>query len=116
LAHFAEAFVAFITETLHVRAPPKHEQPGDAALAMLKTRQVLLVLDGLEVLQERPDQPGYGAFLSQDLNDLLDGACRHTAGSLVVLTSRFPFPDLTPYLGDGFRSRDLDRTSSTNLA
>ena len=26
----------------------------------------------------------------------------------MVLTSRFPFPDLTPYLGDGFRALDLD--------
>jgi hypothetical protein len=48
---------------------------------MLRARPVVLVLDRLEVLQERPDQPGYGEFLSQDLNDLLDGACRRVVWS-----------------------------------
>jgi tetratricopeptide (TPR) repeat protein len=107
VANFAASFVAFMTRNLRVRSPPKDTEPGDAALAMLRARPVLLVLDGLEVLQERPDQAGYGEFLSQDLNDLLDGSCRHAAGSLVVLTSRFPFPDLTAHLGDGFRALDL---------
>jgi len=116
VAKFAKTFVAFMTRTLRVRAPPRNAEPGEAALAMLQARQVLLVLDGLEVLQERPDQPGYGEFLAQDLNDLLDGACRHAAGSLVVLTSRFPFPDLTPYLGDGFRALDLEFLSPSEGA
>jgi tetratricopeptide (TPR) repeat protein len=116
VANFAEAFIAFMTDALRVRAPPENTEPGDAALAMLRARQVLLVLDGLEVLQERPDQPGYGEFLAQDLNDLLDGACRYAAGSLVVLTSRFPFPDLTPYLGDGFRALDLEFLSPSEGA
>jgi hypothetical protein len=98
----AKAYVAFMTDALRVSAPPANTEPGDTALAMLLAREVLLVLDGLEVLQERPDQTGYGAFLAQDLNDLLDGACRQASDSLVVLTSRFPFPDLTRYLGDGF--------------
>lgn len=116
VAHFAEAFVAFITGALRVRAPPRNTEPGDAALAMLRERQVLLVVDGLEVLQERPDQAGYGAFLADDLNDLLDGACRHATDSLVVLTSRFPFPDLTPHLGDGFRALDLEFLSPSEGA
>ena len=116
VAKFAEAFVAFMTGTMRVRAPPENTEPGDAALAMLRARQVLLVLDGLEVLQERPDQPGHGAFLAQDLNDLLDGACRHAADSLVVLTSRFPFPDVIPYLGDGFRALDLEFLSPSEGA
>jgi tetratricopeptide (TPR) repeat protein len=116
VANFAKAFVAFMTDALRVRAPPENTEPGDAALAMLQARHVLLVLDGLEVLQERPDQPGYGEFLTQDLSDLLDGACRRTAGSLVVLTSRFPFPDLTPYLGIGFRALDLEFLSPSEGA
>ena len=116
VANFAKAFVAFMTDALRVRAPPEDTEPGDTALAMLRARKMLLVLDGLEVLQERPDQLGYGAFLAQDLNDLLDGACRHAAGSLVILTSRFPFPDLTPYLGNGFRALDLEFLSPSEGA
>ena len=114
--NFAQAFVAFMTDALRVRAPPENTEPGDAALTMLQALSVFLVLDGLEVLQERPDQPGYGEFLVQDLSDLLDGACRHAAGSLVALTSRFPFPELTPYLGDGFRAMDLEFLSPSEAA
>ncbi len=114
--NFAATFVAFAERALHVRAPPKDSEPGDAALAILVARPVLLVLDGMEVLQERPDQADYGAFLDQDLNDLLNGACRRAAGSLVVLTSRFPFPDLTPHLGGGFRTLDLEFLSPADGA
>jgi tetratricopeptide (TPR) repeat protein len=114
--HFAAALAAFMADVLGVRVPPETAEPGDAALAMLRARDVLLVLDGLEVVQELPGQPGYGAFLAQDLHDLLDGACRHATGSLVVLTSRFPFPDLTPYAGDGFRALDLEFLSPSEGA
>ena len=80
VARFAAALVAFMADALRVRAPPKHTAPGEQALAMLHARPLLLVLDGLEVVQERPDQAGYGVFLDQELNDLLDGACRKVLG------------------------------------
>jgi hypothetical protein len=47
VANFAKSFVAFMTDALHVRPPPENTEPGEAALAMLRARQVLLVLDGL---------------------------------------------------------------------
>lgn len=108
VAAFSTAFVDFLTKAAKVREGPEDQEPGKAALAMLRAWPTLLVLDGLEVLQEQPEKSGYGGLLIQDLHHLLDGACRLVSSSLVVLTSRFPFLDLKSYLGDGFRALDLD--------
>ena len=54
------------------------------AVEILRAKSVCLVLDGLEVLQERPGQTGYGALLEPDLRELLVGLCRRQDG-LVVL-------------------------------
>jgi tetratricopeptide (TPR) repeat protein len=105
---FAEAFVDFAVKEVKT-STPKEVGRGKAALAVLRGKPILLVLDGLEVLQEQPGTAGYGGLLEDELRDLLDGACRLAHPSLVVMTSRFPFADLTPYLGSGLRALDLDR-------
>jgi hypothetical protein len=85
------------------------ERPVKAALDRLKNHPLLLVLDGLEVLQELPGDARYGALIDNDLRELLDKLCiGKTEGGLTVMTSRFPFPDFTPRLGTGFRNLDLD--------
>ena len=84
--------------TLMLKALNEFAQPG-AHLA--------IALDGLEVIQESPGTTGYGKLLDPMLAELLHRHCRARDGNLVLLTSRFPFPDLTPYLGRGLRALPL---------
>lgn len=92
-------------------------------IALLEDREALVVLDGLEVLQDIPGSNGYGRFLDAGLREFLRGACEGTGKkdkkgrperrhSLVVLTSRFPFVDLSRYLGNGLRELALDQLSA----
>jgi tetratricopeptide (TPR) repeat protein len=66
-----------------------------------------IALDGLEVIQESPGTAGYGKVLDPMLAEVLHRHCRGRDGNLMLLTSRFPFPDLTPYLVRGLRSLPL---------
>ncbi len=70
---------------------------------------LLIVLDGLEVIQERPDKANYGSLLDTDLREILEMGCKVEHSGLFILTSRFPFVDMVPYLGRGFRALDLDQ-------
>jgi tetratricopeptide (TPR) repeat protein len=76
-------------------------------LEPLASRRLVVVLDGLEVVQEVPGTVAYGKLLDIGLAEFLHAHCRGPGGDLVVLTSRFPFPDLTPYLGGALRSLAL---------
>ncbi len=71
-----------------------------AVLAVLRAVPLLLVLDGLEVVQEGPAGDGFGRLLDGTLREVLAGACQLPHGGLVVLTSRFPFADLETFDGD----------------
>jgi tetratricopeptide (TPR) repeat protein len=64
-------------------------------LAAHPERRVLLVLDGLEALQEEASvaEP-HGLFRDSSLRHVLRQAATGMLGVLIVLTSRFPFPDL----------------------
>jgi hypothetical protein len=103
---FLEGLLAFATEKLGVRPPAKGTPLINAARALLRQHPLLLVLDGLEVLQELADSPQYGVLLDPDLQVLLADACGH-GGGVVVLTSRFPFPDLSRFYGISARGFDL---------
>ena len=80
---------------------------------------LLLVLDGLEVLQERPDHRQFGQLQSPELGSLVAIACndrstkvlRHrtvSTKSLLMMTSRFPFADVEPYIGSFGRAMRLE--------
>ena len=91
-------------------------RPGADAVAALRGVPLVVVLDALEVLQEPPGDPAaggawleHGQFLDDDLRTFLDAACRLDHGGLVVLTSRFPFADLTGELGGAVRLLELER-------
>ncbi len=71
--------------------------------ALLKERRILIALDGLEVIQESPGTIAYGKLLDVALADFFHEHSRSQSKSLLVLTSRFPFPDLTTYLGMAIR-------------
>jgi tetratricopeptide (TPR) repeat protein len=83
--------------------------PVKAAIEALCHGSIVLVLDGLEVLQEKSEHMTHGRVLENDLRELLDAMARMEHRSLVILTSRFPFVDLTPYFGSSARNLDLDR-------
>lgn len=106
---FIEALLEFAVQEVGI-APPQADEPQARYLAAsFRDLPVLLVLDGLEVLQEQPGTVAYGLLLENDLRDLVDSLCSLSHRGLVVLTSRFPFNDLTPSLGGPFRTLDLDR-------
>ena len=77
-----------------------------AVLGLLRAVPLLLVLDGLEVVQEGPAGDGFGRLLDGTLREVLAGACQQPHGGLVLLTSRFPFADLEAF--DGGRARMLE--------
>ena len=56
----------------------------------LRKVRLLLVLDGLEVVQEGPAGDGFGRLLDGTLREVLAGACQQRHHGLVVLTSRVP--------------------------
>jgi len=79
---------------------------ASAVLGLLQAVPLLLVLDGLEVVQEGPAGDGFGRLLDGTLREVLTGACRTQHPGLVMLTSRFPFADLEGF--DGSAARMLD--------
>ena len=79
---------------------------AEAVLGLLRAVPLLLVLDGLERVQEGPAGDGFGRLLDGTLREVLAGACQRALGGLIVLTSRFPFADLETF--DGGSARMLD--------
>lgn len=77
-----------------------------AVLSLLSALPLLLVLDGLERVQEGPAGDGFGRLLDGTLREVLAGVCQLPHGGLVLLTSRFPFADLETF--DGGSARMLD--------
>ena len=75
-------------------------------LGLLAAVPLLLVLDGLEVIQEGPAGDGFGRLLDGTLREVLAGACQRSGSGLILLTSRFPFADLEAF--DGGTARMLD--------
>jgi len=78
-----------------------------AALELTRRRSLIVVLDGLEVLQEGQEEARHGTFLDGALRELLTALCRHEHESLAVLTSRFVFADLSRFLGTAFHQLEL---------
>jgi tetratricopeptide (TPR) repeat protein len=74
-----------------------------AVLRLLREVPLLLVLDGLEVVQEGPNAGKFGRLLDGELREVLAGVCLQPPAGLVVLTSRFPFADLEGFYGGSAR-------------
>jgi tetratricopeptide (TPR) repeat protein len=105
--HWADGLLEWARDELGVRArQPGAARPAAAVLGLLRAVPVLLVLDGLEVVQEGPAGDGFGRLLDGTLREVLAGACQQRHGGLVVLTSRFPFADLETF--DGGAARMLE--------
>jgi tetratricopeptide (TPR) repeat protein len=112
--HWLEGLLGWAREALGVvvAAPAgSRVRPVDVVLTLLRKCPLVLVLDGLEVVQEGPGTDsagggGFGRFLDGVLREVLTGVCRVEHAGLVVLTSRFPFADLEGF--DGGAARMLE--------
>ncbi|HEY0078878.1 MAG TPA: SIR2 family protein [Pyrinomonadaceae bacterium] len=109
---FLREFLLWTHETLHTPQPVRDADLVDTAVALLRQHTLVVVLDGLEVLQEGPEDARHGTFLDGDLRELLTALCQREHRSLALLTSRFVFADLERFLGTTFHQLDLQGLSS----
>ena len=104
--HWAMGLLAWARENLGIVAAGTGRLAA-VVLAVLRAVPLLLVLDGLEVVQEGPAGDGFGRLLDGTLREVLAGACQLPHGGLAVLTSRFPFADLETFDGASARMQDV---------
>jgi hypothetical protein len=103
--HWASTLLAWAAKVFGTAVGASLRQ-ATAILSLLRELPLLLVLDGLEVIQEGLAEGGFGRLLDGTLREVLTGLCRVRQPGLTVLTSRFPFADLEPF--DGSTARMLD--------
>ncbi len=104
--HWAAALLEWARRDLGVHVTGVGRLAG-TVLALVRAVPLLLVLDGLEVVQEGPAGGGFGRLLDGTLREILAGACQQEHGGLVLLTSRFPFADLETFDGDSARMLEV---------
>jgi hypothetical protein len=102
--HWADALLEWARQEFSVQVAAARS--ASAVLRLLQMVPLLLVLDGLEVVQEGPSGDGFGRLLDGTLREFLTGVCRLQPPGLILLTSRFPFADLEGF--DGSTARMLD--------
>ncbi|MCP4609357.1 MAG: hypothetical protein GY845_11655 [Planctomycetes bacterium] len=107
---FLEKVVEFCLPIIRVRGKVEIE-PISFILSVVQQARLLLVLDGLEVLQEDATSPNHGKISHPLLNPFLQNWVRTQHKGLMILTSRFHFPQLARYSGVGFHQLDLVRLS-----
>ena len=93
------------------QAVVEKREPISFTLSVIQQTRLLLVLDGLEVLQENATSPNHGKISHPLLNTFLQNWVRAQHKGLMILTSRFHFPQLARYSGVGFHQLDLVRLS-----
>lgn len=104
---FLRAFVSWAHQTLDITRQTEQHGLVTEAISLLRKNPLIVVLDGLEVLQEGPEQARYGTFLDIELRELLVNFCARQQKGLAVLTSRFTFSDLERFLGTSFHQLEL---------
>ncbi len=103
--HWAHGLLEWAEQEIRI-AVAGTDRLAAMVLTLLRAVPLLLVLDGLEVVQEGPAGDGFGRLLDGTLREVLADACQEPHGGLVLLTSRFPFADLETF--DGGSARMLD--------
>jgi tetratricopeptide (TPR) repeat protein len=102
--NWGRTFLSWVTTTFDLR--PKNSEMPTQILEVLGALPLIMVLDGLEILQDGPNGSSFGRLLDGALRAVLTGHCLMDNKSLIVLTSRFPFSDLEHF--DGTAARMLD--------
>ena len=102
---WANELLAWATENFDFN-PGNIRRLSARVLELIRQIPLLLVLDGLEGIQEVPSQHDFGHFLDGLLRAVLTGLCQREHGGIAILTSRFPFADLESF--DGAAARMLD--------
>ena len=75
----------------------------------------LIVLDGLEMLQAMDRTgDGFGSLLDENLRSFMHVVVTSDSSVRLVLTSRFPFPDVRPYIGRAAAAMELTRLTHTD--
>ncbi|HUU53166.1 MAG TPA: SIR2 family protein [Candidatus Bathyarchaeia archaeon] len=110
---FLKQVVEFCLPIIRVRGKVEIE-PISFVLSVVQQVRLLLVLDGLEVLQEDASSPNHGNIIHPLLNPFLQNWVRMQHKGLMVLTSRFHFPQLARYSGVGYHQLDLVRLSKAD--
>jgi hypothetical protein len=108
---FLEQVVEFCLPIVRFHSKPEIE-PISFILTVVQQARLLLVLDGLEVLQEDASSPNHGKISHPLLNPFLQNWVRVQHKGLMILTSRFFFPQLARYSGVSFFQLDLVRLST----
>jgi SIR2-like domain len=106
-ARFLVEFLLWAHETFGTPEPNETTKLIPTAVAVLREHPLVIVLDGLEVLQEGPEDARHGTFLDGTLREFLAALCQWEHNSLAVLTSRFVFADLERHLGTAFHQIEL---------
>jgi len=108
---FLEEAIAFCLPIVHVHDRQEIE-PVSFMLGVVKEARLLLVLDGLEVLQEEESSPAYGKIDHPLLQQFLRQWMLYDHHGLMILTSRFRFTELARFSGAGFHHTELVRLST----
>ena len=80
-------------------------------LSVVKKVRLILVLDGIEVMQEKPESPNHGKVSNPLLSSFLTGWARIPHEALMIITSRFSFPQLERFSGVSFHHLNLSKLS-----
>ena len=92
---FFDSFLKFVCKVENISVLPKDTPLHHLSAAACRKWNYLVVLDGLEVLQHGEDDPThYGWIADGELTEFVARIGAEGA-SLLVLTSRFPFPRIT---------------------
>jgi len=86
---------------------PNLPAKGRRLAQLIRQQRSLIILDGLEPLQQPPDHPQAGQLLDPDLNELLRALAVENPG-LCLITSREPLKDLGGLRRSRYRSHDLE--------
>ncbi|NQT19989.1 MAG: HNH endonuclease, partial [Planctomycetes bacterium] len=86
-------------------------QKGERLAKLVRERRTLLLLDGMEPLQEPPGSQTVGVIKEPALQSLLRALARGNPG-LCVVTTRLPVADLERFQKVSVRSVDLNHLSS----
>jgi tetratricopeptide (TPR) repeat protein len=105
--NFLRELLLWAHEALDTPRPDEMMEPVSVALALTRAHPLVIVLDGLEVLQEGTEDARHGLFLDAKLQKFLATLCQREHRCLAVLTSRFVFADLYRFLGTNFHQLEL---------